>query len=391
MSKTKELRQIEIDKELEGYVVGLRRHFHTNPELSRQEVQTARRVCSELEGMGLSPQLLKDNCVMVDIKGDLADNGKKIGLRADMDALSIQEENDAPYRSINDGVMHACGHDGHTAMLLGAARYLASHRDFGGVVRCLFQPSEETGEGATLMIKQGCLEGLTRIFAIHLWSGIELGEISLSKGAISAATGVFTIDVTGKGGHGSMPQDSIDAIVATSALVTSLQSIVSRSLDPMDVGVLTVGEFHAGSRFNIIAERAHLSGTTRVYKKSLLDSLPRHIDRVCSGISAAYGTTYALDHKWAIKNPCVNDSATIDDIRKLKIKDASFIDVGPLPIGEDMGDMLDVVDGALALVGSKNSAKGFDKPHHHACFDIDERALKIGCELHIAVALGYLG
>lgn len=377
-----------MDKNLKNYIINMRQHFHMYPEVSLQEVNTSKKIAEELTNMGLSPQILKNNCVFVDINGD--EPGKTIALRADMDALSIEEENTHDYKSKHKGVMHACGHDGHMAMLLGAAKYFSLNRDFKGTIRCLFQPSEETGEGANLMIKQDVLKNVDSIFAIHLWSGIEVGNISIGSGAQTAAVGIFDIQVEGKGGHGSMPHECIDSIVVASNVVCGLQNIVSRSINPMDVGVISVGEFHSGSRFNIISDKASLSGTTRVYKKELLETLPQKMDEVIKGITSAYGAKYKFNHKWGIENPTVNSFNIVENIKKLKIENATFIDIGPLPIGEDIGNMLDIVPGALALVGAGNISKNIDKPHHHPKFEIDEDSLIIGTNLHINVALDFL-
>lgn len=377
-----------MNKDLKDYIIQMRRYFHMYPEVSLNEINTSKKIIEELKKMRLNPQLLKNNCIVVDING--SELGKTIALRADMDALSIEEENSHDYKSRNQGVMHACGHDGHMAMLLGAAKYFSENKNFKGTVRCLFQPSEETGEGANLMIKQDVLKNVDEIFAIHLWSGIEVGKISIGEGPQTAAVGIFNIEIIGKGGHGSMPHECIDSIVIASNVVCSLQNIVSRFLNPMDVGVISVGEFHSGSRFNIISERAKLSGTTRVYKKDLLESLPKKMEEVIKGISMAYGAKYTFNHKWGIENPTVNNCEIAQTIKKLKVKDAEFIDIGPLPIGEDVGNMMTLVPGVLALVGAGNKEKGIDNPHHHPKFEIDEDSLIIGANLHIEVALNFL-
>lgn len=377
-----------MNQNLKDYIVHMRRYFHMYPEVSLQEVKTSEKIVEELKNMGLTPKLLNNNCVFVDIKGEKP--GKTIALRADMDALSIQEENSHEYVSKNSGVMHACAHDGHMAMLLGAAKYFSENRDFSGTVRCLFQPSEETGQGANFMIEQDILKDVDGLFAIHLWSGIETGDISIGAGSQTAAVGIFNIDIEGKGGHGSMPHECIDPIVIGSNVVCALQNIVSRSINPMDVGVISVGEFHSGSRFNIIADKATLSGTTRVYKKELLETLPKKMEDVVKGITSAFGATYKFKHTWAIENPTVNSEEFVQSMKNLEVEDAKFINIGALPIGEDIGNMLDIVPGALALVGAGNISKGIDKPHHHPKFEIDENSLIIGTNLHIAVAKNFL-
>lgn len=381
-----------MEKKLKDYVISMRREFHMYPEVSLGEVRTSTRVFEELKEMGLDPIRYPSNSVVVDIKG--TSSGKTILLRGDMDALTIQEETGLEYSSKNNGVMHACGHDGHTSMMLGAARYLAENNTFAGTVRCVFQSAEEVGKGADLIIKEGnVLKGVDRVFAIHLWTDIECGGVYVEEGGQTAAVGIFKIEVEGKGGHGSMPQQCIDAVVVGSNIVTSLQNIISRGINPMDVGVITVGEFHAGDRFNIITGKATLSGTTRVYNPELLSIIPEKMTKVINGVCDMFEAKATFEHEWAIKSPSINDSATVNDIKNIISNNPNkyqTANLSPLPIGEDFASFLGAVPGALALVGARNEAKGIVFPHHHPKFQIDEDALEVGTNLYIDVALDFL-
>ena len=235
------------------YVIEMRRYFHQYPEKSLEEYETSKRIKEELDKMGIPYISVANTGVIATIEGK--NPGKTVALRADMDALSVVEENDSiDYKSKIDGMMHACGHDGHTSMLLGAGKVLNDMKDeINGTVKLFFQPAEEVAQGAKAMIADGALEGVDGVFGIHLWTDLECGKISVEEGPRMAAADIFKIIVKGKGGHGSLPQQGVDAVVVSSAIIMNLQSIVSRETSPLDSVVVSIGALHSGTRFNVIA------------------------------------------------------------------------------------------------------------------------------------------
>ena len=257
-----------LAKNVKDYVIDLRREFHMYPERSGEEFRTSQRVKEELDKLGIPYTTAGGTGVIGIIKGEKP--GKTVALRADMDALEVYEKNDIPYKSKTDGLMHACGHDGHTAMLLGAAKVLSMIKnELKGCVKLFFQPAEEIAQGALKMIDDGAMEGVDSVFAIHLWSGLPMGKISVEAGPRMAAVDVFDITVNGKGGHGSAPHEGVDALVAASDIVMALQTIVSRELSPLEPVVVTVGKLVAGTRFNVLASEAKLEGTNRYFNQKL--------------------------------------------------------------------------------------------------------------------------
>jgi hippurate hydrolase len=272
----------------------LRRDLHAHPETAFEERRTARRVADTLKHWGIETHegIGRTGVVAVLRRGD----GPCVGLRADMDALPLKEENDFAHRSVHEGKMHACGHDGHTAMLLGAARWLQLRGRFAGTVCCIFQPAEETGGGAGVMLEDGLLARfpITRFFGLHNWPGLPAGSFALLEGPVMAAADEFEIVVEGKGAHGAMPHLGADPIVAGSALVQALQSIVTRQLDPLDSAVISVTRFNAGHAYNVIPQRAVLGGTARSFNEAVRDALESSMRRMCAGISQSHGVTATL-------------------------------------------------------------------------------------------------
>ena len=289
-----------MEKSCIDYVIKMRREFHKFPEVSFKEYETSKRIKKELEDMGIPYKVIGGTGVVAEIKGGKP--GKTIALRADIDALQVTEENEVPYASQVKGVMHACGHDGHAAMLLGAAKILSEIKDeLKGNIKLLFQPTEELGAGAKKLIEEGAMQGVDRFFGMHLWEELETGKISIDAGPKMAAVGVLKIDIIGKSGHGSLPHQGVDAIVVGSAIVQNLQSIVSRQLDPMTPAVLSIGTFNAGTKFNIIAGKASLEGTTRIFDSYLIEELPKKIKRCAEKIADSYGAQVTVEHNWATK------------------------------------------------------------------------------------------
>ncbi len=376
-------------------VIALRRDFHMHPEIGFDLPRTSKKVADYLKSLGLEVQegIGKSGVVGL-LKGK--SNGKTIMLRSDMDALPIEEANDIPYKSKNKGKMHACGHDGHMAMLLVAAKILSAHKDqFDGNIKFVFQPSEEAPPGgAKSMIEDGVMENphVDGAFGIHLWMPLKVGTIGTRPGAMMAAPDKFDIKLTGKGGHGAYPHLSVDPIVAAAQLIISFQSIVSREIDPIDSVVVTVGKVASGDAFNVIPETALLSGTIRTLKEKTHKEMKKIIKRITKGICEAFRVKYNLNY--AIGYPVlINNEDMVKIVKKMGEKvvgKENVIEIQPSMGGEDMAYYLQKVKGAFYFVGASNKAKGITAPHHSAYFNIDENSLLIGTEMHVETALSFL-
>jgi amidohydrolase len=372
-------------------LVRVRRLLHRNPELSMVEIETARFVADELATLGLDD--LRVGVGKTGVLGTL--RGGKPGpvtlLRADMDALPIVELVDAEYRSEKSGVMHACGHDGHVSILLAAARTLAERRaEIPGTIVFCFQPGEEGSAGNRLMIEDGALENphVDRTFALHLFSGLDVGKIGVRDGAFFASADEYTLTVKGKGGHGAMPQIAIDPIVAGAYFVTMLQTIVSREVAPKDPAVFTVGRFSAGTTFNVIPDEATLMGTVRCFDPDVRAAMPERMERIVRGLGEAMRIEYDLDYHWSYP-PTVNDRATNDVVREVGravLGAENVVEHDIVMWAEDMSFMQEQRPGAYFIVGARGGdATAF--AHHNARFDIDERSLEVGYEMMVALGL----
>ena len=374
-------------------LVRYRRHFHAHPELSFLEFETAKFIEQELAGCGFDEIRtgVARTGILVTLRGGRP--GPTTLLRADMDALPITELGDVEYASKNVGVMHACGHDGHMAILLCAARELANVREQipGTLVFC-FQPAEEGPAGAKVMIEEGALENphVDRTFALHLYSGLEVGKIGVRDGPFFASSDRFDIELIGKGGHGAMPHASVDPIVAAAQLVTMLQTLVSREVAPKDALVVTVGKIEAGTTFNVIPDRAHLQGTVRAFDHGVRESIPLRMERMIEGLCDALRLDYEFEYSWGYP-PTVNDAKINDVVRAV----ADTV-VGPQNViyphdivmwAEDMAYMQQERPGAYFIVGIRGEERGVE-PQHSARYDIDERCLDIGFEMMTRIALG---
>lgn len=378
--------------ELRDYVIKMRRHFHKFPEVSFEEKETSKKIQEELSLMGIPFEVIGDYGVVGKIVGKKP--GKVVALRADIDALSIKEENTCEFKSANEGFMHACGHDGHIATLLGSAKYLQSQiENIEGTIKLLFQQAEETGKGAKVLIEHGVLKDVEKIFGLHLWADFETGTVNLDPGARMAAVGVFKIELEGVGGHGAMPHQCVDPIVAGASLVQNLQTIISREVNPTDTAVITIGKFNSGSRFNVIAQEAVLEGTTRTFSKELIEEIPKKMERIIKYTGEAFRVKTKFSHEWAIGQVLVNDAEVVDKIQgmiKEKLPEINLFQCEKMPIGEDMAFLLNEVPGAFAFVGCGNKSKGIIYPHHHPKFDIDEDSLEIAVKLCCETAFLYL-
>jgi len=362
-----------------------RRQFHQFPELGFREVRTSAAVVERLEQWGWQVQAGVATTGVVAVMPGV-DPSKTLGFRADMDALAMQELNDVSYRSQHPGVMHACGHDGHTAILLGLAKYLAEHRP-AGTVKLLFQPAEEGLGGAEPMIAEGALTNPTpqAIVGLHLWNNLPLGTVGVKAGPMMANADQFKIVIMGRGGHGAMPQQTVDAVLVAAHVVVALQSIVSRNVNPLDAAVITVGQLHSGSAFNVIAPSATMDGTVRCFTPELAELLPQRLEAVIAGVCQAMGATYHFEYSRhypaVINNPRI--TALVERAAGQVL--GSVVSEATLG-GEDMSFFLQQVPGCYFFLGSANPELGLDKPHHHPCFDFDERAMAAGVEIFVRCA-----
>jgi amidohydrolase len=381
---------------LQEQLVTWRRSLHQRPELGFKEWLTADFICDRLTEWGIDHQrgIAKTGVVAV-LEG--TSPGPVLGLRADMDALPIQEENAVSYCSQHDGVMHACGHDGHVAIALGTAYYLATHRDsFAGAVKVIFQPAEEGPGGAKPMIEAGVLKNpdVEAMIGLHLWNNLPLGTVGVRTGALMAATESFTCTIQGKGGHGALPHQTIDSIVVGAQIVNALQTIVARNIDPTKAAVVTVGQFHAGKTHNVIADTASLSGTVRYFDPAYAAYFPHRLEQIIEGICQAHGASYSFDYQ-AWYPPLINDAGMADLVRSVALAVVET-PAGVVPDchtmgGEDMAFFLQEVPGCYFFLGSANADKALAYPHHHPRFDFDETALGLGVEMFVRCVESYCG
>jgi len=382
----------DITKKYKDYIIEKRRYFHMNPEPSFNEYNTSKVIQEELTKIGIPFEIFAKTGIIATIKGK--SSGKTVLLRADMDALEVCEKNNVSYKSQKEGLMHACGHDGHIAMLLGAAHVLNEIKnDISGEIKLFFQPAEEVAKGAKTVIEESKItDFIDAAFAIHLWQGIPVGKISLESGARMAAADMFSIKVKGKSGHGSMPHETVDAVVVASAIVMNLQHLVSRNTNPLDTLVVTVGKLTAGTRYNIIAGDALLEGTIRSFSDEVWKKVPEQLERVVKNTVATYGAEAEID-LFRATPPLVNNQ-DISDILKISAEklygEEVVIKYEKTPGGEDFAYFTQTVPGALAFVGIRNDEKGINSPHHNETFDMDEEALEMGTNLYVQFAVDFL-
>ena len=371
-------------KNIKDEIYAIRRHFHRYPELSFKEFNTAETISQHLDKFGIAH---KNGVGKTGIVGEINFGpGPIIALRADMDALPIQEENNLDYKSLNDGVMHACGHDGHMAILLGAANALSKNSKLKkGTVRFIFQPAEEGLGGAKYMIEDGCLDNVDEIYGLHLWNYQLYGEVGIKDGPVMASADLFDIEVSGKGGHGATPQGTIDAIVVASNLVTMLQTIVSRNTNPLESTVLSIGKIKGGHNFNIISDKVHMSGTTRAYTEENRTMIKQRMKEVIEGVSKSFGADIKLNYKDGYP-PTVNHSSQVEKVLEAASSVVAsgaknpYLSMG----GEDFSYYLQNKPGCFFFVGSApNENEILSTPHHCSHFNIDERALLIGASVYV--------
>ena len=382
--------------ELNDELINLRRDFHKHPELGFEEFRTAEIVADYLRNCGIevTENVAKTGVVGL-LKGDKP--GKTLMLRADMDALPIQEKNEVEYKSVNEGVMHACGHDGHTAMLLVAAKILSQNTDkLHGNVKFVFQPNEESA-GARQMIDEGVLENpkVDGAFGIHLWSPIESGKIAISHGAVMGGLYEFELKITGQGGHTSAPHTAIDPIVTASNIIQSVQTIQTREIDPLKPTLIMFGQINGGTATNIIPEEVVLRGTIRYLYRDKPDGAERpteRFERIIDNVCKSHRAKYELEY--IVESPPVYNN---EEMVQYAYETAQEVLGGPENIvdytnlaGEDFGEFSDEVPSTFYFIGIRNEEKETDFDHHHPRFNIDEDTLAYGVEMHVRSALNYL-
>ena len=368
------------------YVVEMRRDFHRNPEPSFEEFRTTDRIAEELDKMGIPYRRFEPSGLVGDIVGGKP--GKCIFLRADIDALSVKEESGVEFASEREGFMHACGHDTHAAMLLGAAKVLNSIRDeLCGSVKVLFQPAEELAMGAKHIIAQGAIEGADAGFGMHIFAQMPVGQLGITSGVIHPAADYYKLDVHGVTSHGALPDEGVDATVAAAAIVMNLQTISSREFSPLEPVVVTVGTLHSGQRFNVISNHAELEGTVRLFNEELHQKIPGMMARIAENTAAAFRCTAELDYQFK-SDMLVNDEAMTELARGAALKVAGEEHIAPIRRsmgGEEFSAYTHIVPCAFVALGG-----GGEAPQHSEKFCIDESAFETGVAMYAQVAVDFL-
>ena len=373
-------------KKIEKEIITWRRDFHMHPELKYEEERTSRIVEEHLREWGYSIKRVGTGII-----ADIGQGEKTIALRADMDALPIQEENDVPYKSRIPGKMHACGHDAHTAMLLGAAKIIAAHRDeLNGRVRLIFQPAEEGGNGALKMMEGGALDGVDAIFGFHVWMDLPSGLIGIREGPFLAGSGIFRGKIIGKGGHGASPHETVDPIPITAEVILALQTVTSRNVPPIETGVVSVTSIHGGAAFNVIPEEVEFKGTFRFFKPEIGELIQSRMREILEGVTKAHGARHEISIE-ELTPPTINSREMAEFVRNVAQKyGLRYGDVAPTMGAEDFSFYLQKVPGAFLALGIRNEEKGITYPHHHPKFDVDEDVLYIGTAMEVALAFEFL-
>lgn len=385
----------EKAENIKDYIIEMRRHFHQNPELSLEEFETTKKILNELEKMGIEVSTFKDGltgCVGT-IKG--AKEGKTLLLRADIDALSVHEKTNLEFASRVDGKMHACGHDCHAAMLLGVAKILSEMKDkFSGNIKLFFQAAEEIGLGAKLSIEQGVMDNVDACYGVHVTSRFESPKINMQYGERMAATDVFKLTVEGTSSHGSSPHLGHDAIVASAAIITALQTIVSRINNPLKPAVVTIGTIKGGQRFNIIANEVIMEGNVRTFDEIFRKEIETHIREIAESVAKAHSCTAKLEYRYGT-GVVLNKDKNLVDIAQNAVKklygEDSLVEMEKITGGEDFSLLMEKAPGIFGYIGTRNpKVSGSEKINHHECFTVDEDALIRGTAVAVQFALDYL-
>jgi hippurate hydrolase len=377
--------QAEVEENFGEQIVALRRDIHREPELGFDTERTAQKVLAALDGLPLDIETgVAENGIVATLRGG---EGPTVALRADMDALPIQEETGLPFASEIEGRMHACGHDGHTGMLVGAAHALSGMQDrLSGTVKFVFQPAEEGGGGGKVIVDEGVVEDVSSIFALHLWPGLPFGKVATKAGPIMAAADAFEMEIIGSGGHGAMPHLAADAVVIAAQVVTALQTVVSREVDPVEPAVLTVGEIGAGTAFNIIPEKARLGGTVRTLNSDLRERMPGRMEAVARGVAKGMRGDANLDYAFSYPVTVNDEGAAGYALGVAKdLFGAQSVQELPNPsmTAEDFAFYLEKVPGAFIWLGVGEDISGL----HTSQFAFDEEVLSRGSALLAALAL----
>ncbi|MBE9391074.1 amidohydrolase [Fervidicoccus fontis] len=382
---------LELAREKEKEIVELRRLLHQHPEIAHKEYETHKILVEHLEKIGLHPRTLAGTGIIADIEGK-EKGGKTVAIRADMDALPIKEENDVPYKSLNEGFMHACGHDAHMSMVYGAALILNELRDkFNGRVRLLYQPAEEEGTlgGAKPMIEEGALDGVDYILGMHVWPELPEGVIGYRKGPFFAAADTIKITVKGKGGHGAKPNLAVDPIMISAKVVDALHTISSREVDPLEPFVITIGSIHGGTAHNIIPDKVEMLGTVRTLSKELRDSMEERLRRIIRGVTSAFNGDFSLEYLYGY--PVLINHQEVTEIMKNVVEDLlgkeKVVESKPTMGGEDFAYYLEKVPGTFMFLGTYNEKMGYIYGVHTSKFNLNEKILPIGSSVFVAGAL----
>ena len=370
----------------EDRLVEVRRDFHLHPELGKQEFRTMEKICEYLDEMKIPYRdKVFDTGVIAEIKGK--DQSYTIALRADMDALPIQDKKSCEYSSKNSGVCHACGHDAHMTIALGVAKYFATTGELPPCnIRFLFQPAEETVGGAKPMIEDGALDGVNCVFGLHVDEYLETGKIGIKYGAMNASSDTLKIKIKGKSCHGAYPSGGVDAIMVASHVMVALQSIVSRNIDARENGVITLGTIHGGTQGNIVAEEVELVGTLRTLDPKVRKTMLKRIEEIVTQLPIAFGGIGEFKREEGY-TALINHDKEVDIVKKngeLLLGKENVFEKKLANMGvEDFAYFVENTPGAFFTLGIKNEAKGIDSPAHNGAFDIDEEALKIGVVLQL--------
>ena len=383
-----------LAEKYEGYIIEQRRWFHAHPELSWEEFGTTDHIQEELEKMGLEVHRFegRPGCTAMIYGGKAVPGAKTVALRADIDALPVEEKTGLPFASENPGVMHACGHDNHMAMLLGAAKILCEVKDeLEGNVKLLFQAAEETCFGAEYYVQQGVLDGVDAIYGQHIWAGLEAPYLNVQPGVRMASCDNFTITVEGSSTHGSTPHLGTDAIVAAASIIMNIQTIVSRNNDPLNALVVSIGEIHGGQRFNILANKVVMEGTCRTHSREMRGKIEPLLRRICEDTAAAFGAKAELKYD-AFPSPVINDHDDLNQIAHdaaVNLYGEEGIKEMPRVMGsEDFAYFMDVVPGIFGFLGSRDAEH--QASNHNDCYDVPEDVLKRGAAMHAQFAADYL-
>lgn len=385
----------EKAENIKDYIIEMRRHFHQNPELSLEEFETTKKTVNELEKMSIEVSTFKDGltgCIGT-IKG--AKEGKTLLLRADIDALSVHEKTNLEFASRVDGKMHACGHDCHAAMLLGVAKILSEMKDkFSGNIKLFFQAAEEIGLGAKLSIEQGVMDNVDACYGVHVTPRFESPKINMQYGERMAATDVFKLTVEGTSSHGSSPHLGHDAIVASAAIITALQTIVSRINNPLKPAVVTIGTIKGGQRFNIIANEVIMEGNIRTFDEIFRKEIETHIREIAESVAKAHSCTAKLEYRYGT-GVVLNKDKNLVDIAQNAVKklygEDSLVEMEKITGGEDFSLLMEKAPGIFGYIGTRNPrVPGSEKINHHECFTVDEDALIRGTAVAAQFALDYL-